>query len=421
MNDIEKAILVGVYLPFKSEAKTDYSLEELRRLAETAHAEVQLVFTQKRESIHSAWYIGKGKIEELLRLVDELKTDLVIFNAELSPSQIRNIEKVLSCKVIDRTQLILDIFAGRAKSKDGKNQVELAQLNYLLPRLSGKGLSLSRLGGGIGTRGPGETKLETDRRHIRHRIHEIKKNLEGMERHRELYRNRRKKNDTFQVAIVGYTNAGKSTLLNQLSGSEILAEDRLFATLDPTSRKVMLPTGKEIILTDTVGFIQDLPHDLVAAFRSTLEESRESNLILHVVDASHPYYFEQMKVVEKLLKEINAHTIPSITVYNKADLLHTTSDMKRQEFANDKDQIYLSAFKEDDLGRLLSLIEEKLSENWMSYTFIIPAERADLLSYLHNHGKLLDKAKWDEEEESWEVSVELNKVYLNNELKEFLK
>lgn len=414
MSEKEKAILVGIYLPNEQKLQTNYSLEELGRLADTADAEVQLIFTQQRQQPDSAWYLGKGKIEELANLVDEIDTSIVIFNAELSPSQLRNIESVIDCKVIDRTQLILDIFAGRAKSKEGKIQVELAQLNYLLPRLSGMGISLSRLGGGIGTRGPGETKLETDRRHIRKRISDMRKSLQDIVRHRELYRKRRKKNEILQVALVGYTNAGKSTLLNQLSHSTILAEDKLFATLDPTSRKVQLPNGREIILTDTVGFIQDLPHDLVAAFRSTLEEVKEADLILHIVDSSHPFYKEQMEVVEKLLKEIEAHTVPRITVYNKADILDGPAI-----YLNEQEDIFISAFNSEDLADLLQLIEDKLSERWKKYHFKIPASRGDLISFIHNNGKLAHEMNWNEEEQLWEVEAELDHIFLNHDLKSF--
>ncbi len=409
----ERAILVGVYLSKDSPYKTDYSLEELNRLADTAEAEVQLVFTQQRNHIDSTWFIGKGKVEELANLVQELEIDIVIFNGVLSPSQKRNIENAVQCKVIDRTQLILDIFAMRAKSKEGKLQVELAQYNYLLPRLSGKGLSLSRLGGGIGTRGPGETKLETDRRHIRERIWEVKKSLKDVERHRKLYRSRRKKVDIPQVVFVGYTNAGKSTLLNQLAHADVLAENRLFATLDPTSRKVLLPRGKEVILTDTVGFIQYLPHELVAAFKSTLEEAKEATIILHVIDSNHMYREEQIKVVEQLLKEIDAHTIPRFNVYNKSDLL--VGDIPN---ITDTD-ILISAYKQDDLQRLLLLIEKELMKEWDTYIFQIPAEKGDVLSYLYNHGKIVQDKKWLEEQQIWEITVELAQKHLKEEIKTY--
>lgn len=413
MNEREKAVLVGVYLPNVRQEKVDSSLEELKRLADTANAEVQLVFTQQRPKIDSSWFLGKGKVQELANLVDELETDLVIFNTELSPSQIRNIENIVNCKVIDRTQLILDIFAQRANTRDGKLQVELAQLNYLLPRLSGRGRNLSRLGGGIGTRGPGESKLESDRRHIRKRISDLSNNLKELERHRELYRQRRKKNNILQVALVGYTNAGKSTLLNKISNSDILAEDKLFATLDPTSRKVKLLNGKEIILTDTVGFIQDLPHDLIAAFRSTLEEAKEADLLIHVVDASHSYRDKQIEVVEQLLDEIGATAIPRITVYNKADLLDNS------EFTYEND-LFISAYNENDLESLLKLIEDNLSAHWSKLHFKFPPDRGDLISYIKRNGKLEKEVEWNEEENVWELDAELDDSYLNYELKKYL-
>lgn len=415
MDEREKVILVGVYLPTIPKPNTDYSLQELERLADTANADVQMIITQQRTRIDSSWYVGKGKIDEIARVVDEMDTDIVIFNTELSSSQVRNIESRVSCKVVDRTQLILDIFASRARSKEGKIQVELAQLNYLLPRLQGKGLSLSRLGGGIGTRGPGETKLETDRRHIRKKISDLRHHLKEIVRHRELYRKRRKKNDLLQVALVGYTNAGKSTLLNQLTNADVLAEDKLFATLDPTSRRLNLPNSREIVFTDTVGFIKDLPHDLVAAFRSTFEEVKEADLILHVIDASHPYREEQMEVVFQLLKEIDAHSIPTLTVFNKSDLL----DQNLNQQVQDTDKIFISAFNEQDSQHLLEVIEKRLSSRWQQYYFKIPADRGDLISYIHRNGKLTQETKWNEIEQLWEVNAELDQIYMNKEISSY--
>jgi len=411
----ERAILVGVYLPNQSHEIINYSLEELSRLADTAGVDVTMTFTQQRSSIDTSWYVGKGKIEELAKLIEQMEIDLVIFNVELTPSQIRNIEHQLECRVVDRTQLILDIFAIRAISKEGKIQVELAQLNYILPRLSGRGESLSRLGAGIGTRGPGETKLESDRRHIRNRINELRRQLKDVVRHRELYRNRRKKNNVPQVALVGYTNAGKSTLLNKLTHSDVLAEDRLFATLDPTSRKVQLQNGKEIIITDTVGFIQDLPHELIAAFRSTLEEVKEADLILHVVDVSHEYYNEQIEVVEQLLMEIEAHSIPRITVYNKSDLIESYTNL----FNLDHHQIYVSAMNENDLQQLLVAVEKELTKDFSVRSYKIPASRGDLISYLHRKGKPIEEFKWDEDNQVWNVMVELNPIDIKGDLLQF--
>ncbi|HAQ07027.1 MAG TPA: GTPase HflX, partial [Bacillus bacterium] len=316
-NVLEKVILVGCQTSEDDDLRFHYSMEELESLTETAQGNVMVQVVQKRAKVHPATYIGKGKVEELQALEEELEPDLIIFNDELSPSQNRNLSAGLKARVIDRTQLILDIFAQRARSKEGKLQVELAQLQYLLPRLGGKGIEMSRLGAGIGTRGPGETKLESDRRHIRRRIDDIKTQLSVIVQHRDRYRERRKKNKTFQIALVGYTNAGKSTLFNRLTEADSYEENQLFATLDPMTRKAILPSGFTALLTDTVGFIQDLPTTLIAAFRSTLEEVREADLLLHVVDMSSQDYFSHEQTVNKLLEDLEVHQIPQITVYNK--------------------------------------------------------------------------------------------------------
>ncbi|SDJ53501.1 GTP-binding protein HflX [Aneurinibacillus migulanus] len=355
-------------------------MEELAELAHTAEAEVVATLTQGRDQVDSRLYVGKGKVEEINVLVQELEADLVIFNDELTPMQIRNLEHIIECKVIDRTQLILDIFAQRARSREGKWQVELAQLQYRLPRLTGKGAELSRLGAGIGTRGPGETKLETDRRHIRRRISEIEGHLAEVKRHRQLYRERRKKNAVFQVAIVGYTNAGKSTILNRLTDAGILEENKLFATLDPTSRRVNLPGGEEIIVTDTVGFIQHLPHQLVAAFRSTLEEAAEADLILQVIDASHPDYQIHMEVVDEVLTELGAESIPRLTVFNKMDRVE-----ERPISAVSGKVLYLSAYVEEDMQRLLQAIEAHIESQYNRYVLRLPTERGDLYALVRRN------------------------------------
>lgn len=317
----DRAILVSLVTDKvkRSGINPEYSLQELVQLAETAGVEVLDVITQNREVLDSKWFIGKGKVEELRMAIDGLGATTAIFDQELSGAQVRNLEESLDVKIIDRTQLILDIFAQRAKTREGIVQVKLAQLTYLLPRLSGHGKNLSRLGAGIGTRGPGESKLETDRRHIRDRISDLKRQLDEMTRHRSLHRERRKKSGAVQVALVGYTNAGKSTLLNRLTAADVYIEDQLFATLDPTSRALELPSGKEVVLTDTVGFIQNLPHDLVAAFRATLEEANEADLILHVVDSSSPMRDEQMAVVHSILQDLGAADKPQIVLFNKKD------------------------------------------------------------------------------------------------------
>ena len=313
--------------------------------------------TQNKEARDSKWFIGKGKVEELKAMADELGATTAIFDQELSGAQVRNLEEALDLKIIDRTQLILDIFAQRAKTREGIIQVELAQLSYLLPRLSGQGKNLSRLGGGIGTRGPGETKLETDRRHIRDRITDLKTVLDEVVRHRTLHRERRRKSGVPQVALVGYTNAGKSTLLRELTNADVYVENQLFATLDPTSRNLELPSGKEVVLTDTVGFIQNLPHDLVAAFRATLEEVLEADLVLHVIDSSSPMRDEQIAVVEKILQELGAAGKPMLMLYNKIDLCQ--DDGSELLPANHEDALVMSAYNADDLLRLRQTIQDE--------------------------------------------------------------
>jgi len=399
----ETAILVGCFLDNRDEERARLSLEELHELADTAGVEVVDVVTQNRDRVDSAWYLGTGKIDEIAQRAEELDVDVIIFNDELSPSQTRNLDRVFDCKVIDRTQLILDIFAGRAQSREGKIQVELAQYNYLLPRLAGQGRQLSRLGGGIGTRGPGESKLESDRRHIRKRISELKQQLNDTVRTRQLHRERRKKNNVFQVALVGYTNAGKSTILNRLTGAGTLQEDKLFATLDPTTRQLSLPSGLEVLLTDTVGFIQDLPTSLVAAFRSTLEGVKEADLILHVVDSHHPDFQVHMEVVHKILNELKAEEIPLLVVFNKADVLAEGTYLPRTE-----ESILISAIREADLKLLLERIESFALASFNEMTLRVPVERGDILSLLHREGVEMDQ-QFNEEEESYRVTVRVNR------------
>ncbi|MBG9945592.1 GTPase HflX [Brevibacillus formosus] len=407
MNDLiktqETAILVGCYLDNRDEERTRLSMEELHELADTAGVEVLDVITQNRDRVDSAWYLGTGKIDEIAQRAEELDVDVIIFNDELSPSQTRNLDKVFDCKVIDRTQLILDIFAGRAQSREGKIQVELAQYNYLLPRLAGQGKQLSRLGGGIGTRGPGETKLESDRRHIRKRISELKQQLEDTVRTRQLHRERRKKNNVFQIALVGYTNAGKSTILNKLTNANTLQEDKLFATLDPTTRQLELPNGLDVLLTDTVGFIQDLPTSLVAAFRSTLEGVKEADLILHVVDSHHPDFQVHMEVVDKILRELKAEEIPQLVVFNKADMLTEGSYLPRAD-----ESILISAMREDDLKQLLTRIESFALQSFNEMKLRVPVERGDILSLLHRDGVEMEQ-EFNEEEAAYLITVRVNK------------
>lgn len=389
---------------------------ELKELTRTAGGQVAATLIQGKEQIDPRWYIGKGKVEELRALVNETGAHLVIFNDELSPIQVRNLEEKLDCRILDRTQLILDIFALRARSKEGKLQVELAQLEYQLPRLTGKGVEMSRLGGGIGTRGPGETRLETDRRHIRRRITEIKNQLLDVKRHRKLLRERRKKNEVFQVVLVGYTNAGKSTILNRLSSADTLAEDKLFATLDPLSRKVVLPGGQTMIITDTVGFIQDLPHHLVAAFRSTLEEALEADLILHVVDASNEEFPIHIEVVEKILEELGAASIPQMIVFNKMDLV------QEQPIVNvDIPIFYMSANRQEDVEKLMLAIEKEIVKQFQSYQLRIPIVRGDLHASLHREARII-KETLSEDGMYYEMEVRCKDIgKVHPELKEYLQ
>jgi GTP-binding protein HflX len=379
----ERAVLVGLVGGRHENAG---SLAELARLADTAGVVVLSSVTQKMEKPDPRTFIGKGKVDEVKAEIERLDANSVIFDHELSGAQVRNLEEALDAKIIDRTQLILDIFAGRARTREGILQVELAQLSYLLPRLSGQGKNLSRLGGGIGTRGPGESKLETDRRHIRGRIDELKRQLSEVIRHRTLQRERRKKTGVFQVALVGYTNAGKSTLLRELTKADVFVEDKLFATLDPISRSLVLPGGKEIVVIDTVGFIQNLPHDLVAAFRSTLEEVNEADLLLHVVDSSSELRTEQMQVVEQVLNELGTNDKEKLTVYNKIDQCPA---IEAQLLPQLGDSIRITAFDESDIDRLKLEIEKRAVGNRISYR--IPIERGDLIALAYRVGEVLER------------------------------
>lgn len=399
----EKAVLVSLVLKDRHhrEDLAEYSLQELVSLAETAGVQVVETMRQSRDTVDSKWFIGKGKVEELRERLQALEATTAIFDQELTGIQVRNLEEALDVKIIDRTQLILDIFAGRAKTREGILQVELAQHSYLLPRLSGHGKNLSRLGGGIGTRGPGETKLETDRRHIRNRITDLKRQLEEVMRHRTLHRERRRKSGIFQVALVGYTNAGKSTLLRQLTSADVYVENQLFATLDPTSRTLELPNGKEILLTDTVGFIQNLPHDLIAAFRATLEEANEADLILHVVDSSVEMRSEQMKVVLQVLEDLGARGKEMITVFNKTDLVQPGEiDLLTAE---EGDSIRISAYNAQDLERLKLMIQEKMAGGVKR--FRIPAVQGDKISLAYRLGTVVESGM---DGEDMMIAVDVN-------------
>lgn len=387
----ERAILIGMEWGRNDSLWTvDDSLEELKQLADTAGATVIKKFIQKRPKPDPAFFIGRGKVQELALYAQQENIDLCIFDDELSPAQQRNIESVMGIRILDRTALILDIFAQRARTNEGKLQVELAQLQYTLPRIMGKGLMLSRLGGGIGTRGPGETKLEVDRRRIRDRIAFIKDQIEKVKAVRSLHRSKRKKNNVFEVSLVGYTNAGKSTLLNTLTNSDIYAKDQLFATLDPTTRQLTLPNKQEIIITDTVGFIQRLPHQLIAAFRSTLEVVTEADLLVHVIDVSHELYKEQAAAVHEVLKEIGAETKPVITVYNKIDKLPPDSKLA-DRLALEEDTVCISAAKKLNLETLQQMIESHLKSKAVEVILCIPYAETAKAAQLHETANVLEQ------------------------------
>jgi GTP-binding protein HflX len=384
----EKAILVGMETTAANPEETAYSLEELARLADTAGADVLLQVTQRRGRPDAATFLGRGKVEELAESCRSSGAGLVIFDRELSAAQARNLENITGIRVIDRTQLILDIFACRARTREGKLQVELAQLNYLLPRLIGRGVELSRLGGGIGTRGPGETKLEVDRRRIRRRIAELNEAIRDVRKHRELLRRSRKEVPVPLAALVGYTNAGKSTILKKLTGAQVLVEDKLFATLDPTTRRVVLPNNEAVLLTDTVGFIRNLPHHLVAAFRATLEEVVEADLLLHIVDASHPNLEGQIEAVNRVLESLGSRSKPCITVYNKTDLI---PGFELPVSTISSPSVAVSALDGRGLDEMLEAVAGVLSCRRVRMTFFIPYRKTGLLSVLHEKGKVLQE------------------------------
>ena len=376
-----KVILVGLDT---GEYDAQISIDELAALAETAGCEVLRSVVQARSNPEAATCIGSGKLEEVTELVDALEADMLIFDTELTGIQLRNLTDAANCKVIDRTMLILDIFAGRARTAEGKVQVSLAQYKYRLSRLTGSGTALSRLGGGIGTRGPGETKLETDRRHIRTRIATLEHALKDMEQHRKFLGSRRKKDGVLTVAIVGYTNAGKSTLFNMLTDAGVLAENKLFATLDVTARALELPDGRSVLLSDTVGLIRRLPHHLVEAFRSTLEETAQADLILHVMDASEPDIRERMQITQDLLNDLGCAEIPQIHVLNKADLV----DLNQH---NDADTVWISAKNGTGTEELLRAICTHLPQTAKRMRLCIPYTECSFLQLLREEGKIFSE------------------------------
>mgnify|MGYP005759240287 FL=1 len=387
----ERVILVGVSLADSDDA--EQSLNELEELAGTAGALCVGRILQKREQMHPATYLGRGKTEELKDLIWETRADGIICDDELSPSQIGNLRDELDVKIMDRTLLILDIFAARASTSEGKIQVELAQLRYRQSRLTGLGTSLSRLGGGIGTRGPGEKKLEMDRRLIKGRISQLAKELKEVKRHRQLTRESRAKSRIPVIAIVGYTNAGKSTLLNHLTGADILAEDKLFATLDPTTRNLKLPGGQEVLLTDTVGFIRKLPHHLIEAFKSTLEEAKYADILLHVVDASNPQMDQQMHVVYETLRELEASDKPVITAFNKKDRFE--GEYAPRDFQAER-TAFISAKTGEGVEELLSCVEDVLREQKVEIEQIYPYSDAGKIQLIRKYGEL-EKEEYTQE------------------------
>lgn len=397
----EKACLVGCYPSSRERGRAEESLQELEALAEAAGARVLERVLQERPSPDPASFVGKGKAEELRMLVEDLALDLIIFDDELSPGQQRNLESRTECKILDRTQLILDIFSRRARTREGKLQVELAQLNYLLPRLVGKGTMLSRLGAGIGTRGPGETRLEMDRRRIRNRLALLKREIDRVGLHRRQQRSKRQGIPVPVVALVGYTNAGKSTLFNALTQAGTVESRQLFSTLDPLLRKVTLPNGLEMVLSDTVGFVRKLPHDIVAAFRATLEEVREADLLLHVIDISGAHWKEQAAAVEDVLKELEAQNKPTIDVCNKTDLLNPEA---RPSGLPERNSTFVSARTRSGLPELESLIASQLESFTVRLELKVPYRRAGLLSRLHDQGRVRTMAY---EEDGVRVEVEL--------------
>ncbi len=382
----ERVILVGVSLA--DGIDMEKSLDELEELATTAGAITVGRIIQNRELVHPGTYLGKGKIEELSNLIWETEATGIICDDELSPAQLGNLQDALEAKVMDRTLIILDIFAARASTNEGKIQVELAQLKYRQSRLTGLGKSLSRLGGGIGTRGPGEKKLETDRRLIRDRVSQLNRELKDVKRHREVAREQRSKNHVPVVAIVGYTNAGKSTLLNKLTGASVYEEDQLFATLDPTTRSLKLPSKQEVLFTDTVGFIRKLPHHLIEAFKSTLEEAKYADIILHVVDASNPQMDLQMYTVYETLRDLEVVDKPIITAFNKQDKLEQ-SDIIR-DLRADK-LVKISARTGDGLEELQEAVEDILREQKIAIERIYPYAEAGKIQLIRKYGELLEE------------------------------
>ncbi|MBZ8174361.1 GTPase HflX [Staphylococcus delphini] len=392
----ETAVLIGVDL-YQSHYDFESTMNELNALAYTCDLDVQGQWTQQKNQVDHKYYVGSGKLTEIQDFIEFHDIDVVVANDEMTTAQSKNLNARLGVKVIDRTQLILEIFALRAKSKEGKLQVEYAQLDYLLPRLTGHGKSLSRLGGGIGTRGPGETKLETDRRHIRTRMNEIKRKLAEVEAHRERYRNQREQNRVFQVALIGYTNAGKSSWFNTLTAADTYEQDLLFATLDPKSRQLKINDGFEMVISDTVGFIQKLPTTLIEAFKSTLEEARQADLLIHVVDASHAEYKIQYDTVNEIVQELEMQDIPQVVIFNKKDLFTGTITPVAQH-----PSVFVSSKNEADIAKVKNLLFQAIQKQFDFYAVQLPSSAADQLYYLKQH-TLVTKLDYDEATDQYHI------------------
>ncbi|HAZ3973490.1 TPA: GTPase HflX [Listeria monocytogenes] len=404
----EKIILVGVFLPNKTEEPFWNSMKELHSLAKTANAEVMDELIQKLERVNQASFIGSGKLDELAALVEMHEADVVIFNSELSATQVRNISAAVEARIIDRTQLILDIFAMCAKSREGKLQVAYAQYKYLLPRLSGQGISLSKLGGGIGSRGPGESKLEMDKRHIREKMHDIKAQLTHVEQHRKRIIERRNTQSVFRFGLIGYTNAGKSTIFNRLTNETTLQENKLFATLDPTTRKVRFSGGFQALLTDTVGFIQDLPTTLIAAFRSTLEETANVDVLIHVVDASNPDYLQHETTVISLLEELEMNHLPTLVIYNKMDHAPAT-------FVPDQpESLLISALDQEAPDTIKQRMIQLIEKNWAFFTIELSEEKGKELAQIKQQA-WVTKLEYIESKQSYHIEGYKPRKELNNE------
>lgn len=393
---LETAILIGVHAQTDNDFNFESTMEELASLSRTCQLDVQEQFTQNRMNVDNKYYVGKGKLDEIKAYVEFHDIDVVVANDELTTAQSKTLNGNLNVKIIDRTQLILEIFALRARSKEGKLQVELAQLDYLMPRLQGHGRSLSRLGGGIGTRGPGETKLEMDRRHIRTRMNEIKHQLETVVEHRERYRNKREQNHVFQVALVGYTNAGKSSWFNALAKETTYEKNLLFATLDPKTRQIQINDGFNLVISDTVGFIQKLPTTLIAAFKSTLEEAKNADLLLHVVDSSHPEYRAQYDTVNQIIGDLEMGQIPQAIIFNKKDLHEGTLP------ATNKPHVFVSSREQEDIEKVKELLYNEVKKVLTYYEEHVPSSDANRLYFLKQN-TLVSELNFNEITATYEV------------------